>query len=106
MSIVGSPSLPLFPGPALFSHCGCGVIPCEHPERWLESGGGRPTPRPCDRPQPMGADRGEATLGALEGRAAMASWRGEEGRKVGGRGEIEASARGRERDERREIKGK
>lgn len=84
MSIVGSPTPSLFPGPALLSHCGCRVIPCEHPESWVESGGGRPTPRPCDRSAPMGAGRGEASLGALEGRAAEASWRGEGGRKGGG----------------------
>lgn len=47
----------------------------------------------------------EATLGALEGRAGMASWRGEEGRKVGGEGRSKLRLE-REKDERREIKGK
>lgn len=86
MSIVGSPFLPLFPGPALFSHCGCGVIPFEHPERWVASGGGQPTLRPCGWAGPMGAHPGEASGGALEGRAAEASWRREGGRKGGGGG--------------------
>lgn len=50
----------------------------------------------------MGAHPGEASGGALEGRAAEASWRGEGGRKTRGR---EGGDR-REKDERREIKGK
>lgn len=53
----------------------------------------------------MGAHPGEASGGALEGRAAEASWRREGGRKGGG-GATKASAWERENDERREIKGK